>query len=120
MKRKGLLSFILLIMLNMPAFTSVSSFQKKAIPKAVLTGKVVDIRTGEVLPKVSVILENSKRKTETLTDPEGNFKIGVLEPGIYTLTVMGMNYKLDKKSIVINKKKQAVIINLRSLYNQTL
>lgn len=117
MKRKGISSLMLLLIINILAFTNADSFEKKATKQTTLTGKVFDNETGQALPRVNITLKNSKRETRTVSDPDGNFKIGALEPGRYTLVATSINYKLDRKLIVMDNKEQAIAINLIPLYN---
>lgn len=93
MKKPGLLSLILFLMLSLLAFTSADLFQEKETIKSTLIGKVIDSKTGKTLSKVNIMLWNTKREAQTLSSPNGKFKIGALEPGRYTLLVTSITFQ---------------------------
>ena len=56
------------------------------------TGKVTDKSTGQSIPSASVQIEGLNRGT--ITDEDGNFNLGDIPPGHYTLNISHLNYKL--------------------------
>ena len=67
--------------------------------KAAITGKVVDIKTGESLAGVAVAVEGTNQKV--YTDLDGNFIISNIDPGNYNLVLSLISYK---NSLVENLK----------------
>lgn len=67
--------------------------------KACITGKVVDIKTGELLVGVAVSVVGTNLKV--YTDLDGTFTINTIEPGNYNLILSLISYK---NSLVENLK----------------
>ena len=55
-----------------------------------ITGKVLDQETGNPLPGVNVLLENTSMGAAT--DPEGKFVILDIPPGLYTVKLSFIGY----------------------------
>lgn len=70
--------------------------------KATISGKVVDIKTGESLVGVAVAIEGTDQKV--YTDLDGNFTINSIDPGSYNLVLSLISYK---NSLVENLKVKA-------------
>jgi len=67
--------------------------------KSSISGKVVDIKTGEALVGVAVEVEGINQKV--YTDLDGNFTISNISPGSYNLVLSLISYK---NSLVENLK----------------
>lgn len=72
--------------------------------KASITGKVLDIKTGESLAGVAVSIEGTNLRV--YTDLDGTFTINSVEPGNYNLILSLISYK---NSLVENLKLDASI-----------
>ncbi|MFH1119174.1 MAG: carboxypeptidase-like regulatory domain-containing protein [Bacteroidota bacterium] len=72
------------------------------VATASVSGKVLDINSGEALAGVAVSVEGTELKV--YTDLDGNFIINGIEPGSYNLILSMISYK---KSLVENLKLQA-------------
>ena len=55
-----------------------------------ITGKVLDQETGNPLPGVNVLLENTSMGAAT--DPDGDFVILDIPPGLYTVKLSFIGY----------------------------
>jgi hypothetical protein len=73
-----------------------------ASTKASITGKVIDIKTGESLAGVAVSIEGTD--IQAYTDLDGNFTLKELNPGKYNLVLSLISYK---NSLVENLKLEA-------------
>ena len=73
-----------------------------ASAKSSISGKVVDIKTGESLVGVAVEVEGTEQKV--YTDLDGNFTINNIDPGHYNLVLSLISYK---NSLVENLKLEA-------------
>ena len=91
----------LVLLLNSNVFASGDTPVVSAA-KASITGKVVDIKTGESLVGVAVSVEGTDLKA--YTDLDGTFTINSLDPGNYNLILSLISYK---NSLVENLKLTA-------------
>lgn len=85
---------VLLVSMVISVFTYAEGESKSSAPAKVtssITGKVVDIKTGETLAGVSVSVEGTA--TKVYTDLDGNFTITELETGSYDLVLSLISYK---------------------------
>ena len=57
----------------------------------IISGKIVDKKTGETLPGVNIILKGTYYGAAT--DVNGNFKISAINPGSYTIEISLIGYK---------------------------
>lgn len=89
-QRNTTLGLLFLILLFLP-----TSFLQ-AQPK-VLSGKVLDARTGEPLERVRVAIAGSS--TSTTTNSEGKFQLGSLPNGSIQLRISAPNYALLKYDV---------------------
>lgn len=91
------LSFVVLVTTS--AFAQVGS--------GTLQGTVKDKKTGELLPFVSIVVENrGTRVAGGQSDIDGNFTIKPIEPGTYDVTVSFVGYQPMKQTgVVINSNK---------------
>ena len=73
-----------------------------------ITGTISDLKTKETIVGATVILEGTT--TGISTDLDGNFKLGPLKPGNYTVVVSYISYKKQViDNIKVEKGKQARI-----------
>lgn len=74
---------------------------------ATVSGKVLDINSGETLAGVAVSVEGTELKV--YTDLDGNFTISNLEPGSYNLILSMISYKnslVENVQLVANEKEE--------------
>lgn len=121
--KKSILSilFITLFLTSFTAETSNPAAKGKirennavaSIPTATLTGKVIDLNTGEALAGVEVAIEGSKVKVHS--DLDGNFKFENLQPGEYNLIASYISYnKSFIEKLEVGKSNQSLDIKLQS------
>lgn len=78
-----------------------------------ISGKVIDLNSGEVLAGVEVAIEGSSKKVHT--DFDGNFKIEDLQPGAYNVIASYISYnKSFIEKLEVGKSNQALNIKLQS------
>ncbi|MBP3253060.1 MAG: TonB-dependent receptor [Bacteroidales bacterium] len=105
MKLKSLtaICFTLVLIALMPA---VAQNTKKPQGRNSLTGKVIDSRSNEPLPYVSVALMTSGQKSSVvnggITDDSGVFNIKNINSGNYILKLSFVGYKDVSKEITVN------------------
>ena len=78
-----------------------------------ISGKVIDLNSGEALAGVEVAIEGSSKKVRT--DFDGNFKIDHLNPGEYNLIASYISYNkslVEKLEVV--KSNQVLNIKMQS------
>ncbi len=78
--------------------------------KGIIKGKVIDAKTGETVPGASVIIDGTTIGSNT--DLDGNYTIGNLEPGTYTVLCKFMAYDTKKITGVIVKAKDVAIVSI--------
>jgi predicted nicotinamide N-methyase len=79
-----------------------------AAAKSSVTGKVVDIKTGEALVGVAVAVEGTDQKV--YTDLDGNFTINNIDPGHYNLVLSLISYKNSLvENLKLNPGKKEVV-----------
>ena len=90
---KKIAYFLSVISLGLVFNTSVYSEGVLPAPAAVSTvsGKVVDLNSGETLAGVAVSIEGTD--TKVYTDLDGNFTIKDIKPGVYNLILSMISYK---------------------------
>lgn len=86
-----------------------------ALAKASISGKVVDIKTGESLVGVAVKIEGTDFKA--YTDLDGNFTINSIDPGTYNLVLSLISYKnsLVENLNINTSKKEIVAVKLDAI-----
>ncbi len=72
-----------------------------AFSQFVITGKVIDKKTKEPLPRAHIIVENTYKKT--ISDNNGNYKITLLKKDTYTIKATYLGYKNFEKQISLRK-----------------
>lgn len=101
MKAKLLL---LSLILFLSAFVSANEDIEK---KAMLIGQVLEEKTTETLPYVSIaIKKEGKEVMETTTDDKGNFALERVPYGTYTLELSFIGFETWAKTIVIDSRKK--------------
>jgi len=85
----------------------------KASASVSISGKVIDLNSGEALAGVEVAIEGSSKKVHT--DFDGNFKIDNLNPGEYNVIASYISYNksLVEKLEVVNSN-QVLKIKMQS------
>lgn len=99
---KKILSLVIVavvMILNTSVFASGDNTPVTPSAKASITGKVVDIKTGEPLAGVAVSIEGTNVKA--YSDLDGTFSINGIDPGNYNLILSLISYK---NSLVENLK----------------
>ncbi|HVP07507.1 MAG TPA: mucoidy inhibitor MuiA family protein, partial [Candidatus Acidoferrum sp.] len=66
--------------------------------KGQITGRIVDAQTGEPIIGASVLLAGTKLGAQT--DPDGNYALNGIAPGLYTLTIASVGYNTTKVTSV--------------------
>lgn len=82
--------------------SAIGDMPTNASAKSSISGKVVDIKTGESLVGVAVEVEGTEQKV--YSDLDGNFTINNIDPGHYNLVLSLISYK---NSLVENLKLDA-------------
>lgn len=109
--KKFWISIVIVLAVSISAIATPEKETEKAAGKTeqaavntavVLTGKVVDINTGESLVGAEITVEGQNLKV--FTDLDGNFRIENLTPGNYNLVCSLISYK---KSLVENLRLDA-------------
>lgn len=78
-----------------------------------LTGKVIDLNSGETLAGVEVTIEGSTKKTHT--DLDGNFRFDGMQPGAYNVIASYISYKKSFiEKLEVGKPDQSLNIKLQS------
>lgn len=78
-----------------------------------ISGRVIDLNSGEALAGVEVAIEGQSKKAHT--DLDGNFKIDNLKPGEYNVIASYISYNksfIEKLEVV--KSNQSLDIKLQS------
>lgn len=84
-----------------------------AVISVSITGKVIDLNSGEALAGVEVAIEGSSKKVHT--DFDGNFKIENLQPGAYNVIASFISYnKSFVEKLEVGKSNQPLNIKLQS------
>lgn len=121
--KKSILSFLLItfFLISFAAETTNTVTKGKvresnttaSTPTATLTGKVIDLNTGEALAGVEVAIEGSNVKVHS--DLDGNFKFDNLQPGEYNLIASYISYnKSFIEKLEVGKANQSLNIKLQS------
>jgi len=78
-----------------------------------ISGKVIDLNSGEALAGVEVAIEGSAKKVHT--DLDGNFTIENLKPGAYNVIASYISYnKSFIEKLEVGKPNQSLDIKLQS------
>lgn len=93
---------------------SASEMAKESTMTFSVSGKVLDIATGEALAGVKVEIEETS--TFTYSDFEGNFYINNLYPGSYQLKTSYISYEKGKIFIDLeNQNEEKIEVKLEQL-----
>lgn len=121
--KKALLSFFVVTVFT-SAFATVSNKSENkmktaelsvssAVTTVSISGKVIDLNSGEALAGVEVAIEGSSKKVHT--DFDGNFKIENLQPGAYNVIASYISYnKSFVEKLEVGKSNQPLNIKLQS------
>ncbi len=82
------------------------SLATAAAQTGVITGRVTDMRSGEPLPGVNVLVQGTLRGAAT--DTSGRFSIQAVRPGTYTLSFALVGYKREMRSGVPVTEAKAI------------
>ncbi len=92
---------------------STEAASANVVNTASISGKVIDLNSGEALAGVEVTIEGSTKKVRT--DLDGNYKINNIQPGAYNLIASYISYnKSFIEKLKIEKSGQEVNIKLQS------
>lgn len=83
------------------------AFQFAYAQTGVVSGQVTDAETGESLPAASVLIAELERGAAT--DIDGQFRIGNVAPGTYTLRVTFIGYQTFSQSIEVTEGEETVV-----------
>jgi len=97
MKKTSLLFAVLALMFVFTTNSNANELEKESVSSVALTGKVIDLNTGEPLAGVKVGLENSNNSF--YSDLDGNFIISGLVPGKYKITSSLISYEVNKYEV---------------------
>lgn len=75
-----------------------------------VTGQVTDAESGEALPGVNVLIEQSQQGAAT--DIDGEFEITNVEPGTYTVSASYIGYEMFETSVEVGESAVTVDIAL--------
>lgn len=92
-------------MLAILTLTKVAFSQNSSIK-----GKVIDEKTNETLPGAAVLIQGTT--TGGLTDLDGNFTIGNVAPGKYTIVCQLVSYNTKVLSDVVVKEGEPAIVSI--------
>lgn len=98
------LPFVLLLLLF--AYSTVQA------QNATVSGTVVDESSGQTLPGVNIMLEDTQQGDAT--DSEGEFEITDVEPGEYTITASYVGYNTYEETIEVEEGDTEIEISLVS------
>jgi hypothetical protein len=76
-----------------------------------VSGKILDISTGEALAGVKVFVEETE--THAYSDFDGNFEINGLYPGQYTLTTTFISYESAMVNLDIESAEEPEILEVK-------
>ena len=80
-----------------------------------IVGKIVDAKTGETLPGATVLIEGTTKGVSS--DFDGNFSLGGLQPGKYTLIASYITYDNKKFVDVVVKANDVTEFNVTQTKN---
>lgn len=75
-----------------------------------INGKIVDAKTGETLPGATVLIEGTTKGASS--DFDGNFSLGGLQPGKYTIIASYITYDNKKFLDVVVKANEVTNFNI--------
>lgn len=79
-------------------------------PVGIITGTVVDKKTQEPIPSVSISLEGNN--IGTVTDVDGNFRLEEVEPNTYNLRVKSVDYREQTIYNVVVTTGNSEVLNI--------
>ena len=78
----------------------------------ILSGSIVDEKSGESLVGVEIKIEGTDMKT--YTDFDGNFAFENVKPGEYKLLTNYISYQQNSKELTLNSNENNIKIKLQS------
>ncbi len=117
----SLLSTVLSTFVMVLIWTSVAAAQDVSRALGVITGTIVDARTGQPLP--GVLVELRKPAQAVVTDGEGRFRLDAVPAGTHELYVSLVGYALAKRDVTVTSGEASVSIALSegtAAYDETV
>lgn len=103
-KMKNLILVVLFLFLAIPGFAVVGQLET-------VKGKVIDAKTKEAMQFVNVSVRKEGSTvplTGAVTDNQGVFQLGKLEPGTYVLNISFIGYRTFEKNFTLDSPDQNI------------
>lgn len=114
MKRTSLfLATIFFLVFASSSFATEKGKESSSAASVKISGKVIDVKTGEALAGVMVKIEDMN--LTSYSDLEGNFEIQGLMPGKYNLTTSLISYEPVKLDVEANSSSDKLKVSLETL-----
>ena len=91
------------IIISLILFNSVFLFATNDTPPAMLTGHIKDVKTGEDIPAITIIVKGTT--LGTASDLKGKYNLKNIPIGKHIIRVQGIGYKASEKEITVLKGK---------------
>ncbi|MBI9073235.1 MAG: TonB-dependent receptor [Melioribacteraceae bacterium] len=91
--------FAVIVLININFLTNINA-EEKILEYGEITGKVIDVSTGESLPGVNLIIEHTT--VGAASNIDGSFKIGKVPTGKITVTASLVGYRTESFDITLN------------------
>jgi hypothetical protein len=114
MKRTSLFfaTIVFLLFVN-SSFASEKEKESNTAASVKISGKIIDVKTGEALAGVMVKLEDVN--VSSYSDLDGNFEINGLTPGKYNLSTSLISYETVELNVEAAQSSNKVKVELTSL-----
>jgi outer membrane receptor protein involved in Fe transport len=112
---------ILLFILTL-SMSSYAQLDKSKIARpGIISGKVIDQISKELLPYVNIVIKDTAKKIITggITELDGKFRIKNIPEGISLLEVQFIGYKTFSREITINNKNRRINLGTITLSEDT-
>lgn len=114
MKRTSLfLATILFLSFASSSFAGEKGKESSSAAAVNISGKVIDVKTGEALAGVMVKIEDMN--LTSYSDLDGNFEIKGLVPGKYNLTTSLISYEPAKMDVEATSSANRLKVSLETL-----
>ena len=114
MKRTSIfLATIVFLLFVNSSFASEKEKESNTAASVKISGKIIDVKTGEALAGVMVKLEDVN--VSSYSDLDGNFEINGLTPGKYNLTTTFISYETVELNVEAENSSSKVKVELKSL-----
>ncbi len=103
-------------------FTSINIAQtKNSSNKGIVKGKIIDLKTNEVLPYVNIIIKDNAKKVITggITDDDGLFNISKIPFGENIIEIQYIGYKTDSRKLSFSDDKNNFNLGVIKLSEDT-